>query len=148
MCLSSAKTINDPTRNVVEKYSKHVKAVFQVGNKKTDGFKQRFEYPIEIVPQRNPFALNVGDTLPVKVFFRGKPVSNQLVYASYVGFHSHNDEGQHVEAVQTRTDAQGVAQIKISKKGLWYVKLIHMVASEEKGIDYESNWATMTFEIK
>lgn len=133
---------------IIEKYSKHVKALFQVGDKQTTSFSQEFRYPIEIIPQQNPFSLKVGDSLPVKVFLNGKPVANQLVYASYVGFHKHDDAGQHVEAVQTRTDEQGVAQIKISKQGLWYVRLIHMVASEEEGVDYESNWATITFEVK
>ena len=138
-----------PTKaKVVEKYSKHVKALFQVGDKQTSSFSQAFSYPIEIIPQQNPFSLKIGDSLPVKVCFKGKPVANQLVYASYVGFHKHDDDGQHVEAVQTRTDEQGMAQIKISKQGLWYVRLIHMVASEEEGIDYESNWATITFEVK
>ena len=85
--------------------------------------------------------------MPVKIYFKGKPVPDQLVYASHAGFHEHDDDGQHIEAVQTRTDASGLAQIKLTQKGLWYVRLIHMVVSEEQGIDYESNWATITFEI-
>lgn len=133
---------------VKEKYSKHVKALFQVGKKRTRNFGQVYNYPIEIVPQNNPFLLNAGDTLPVKVLFQGQPVKNQLVYASYVGFHQHGDDGQHVEACKTRTNSNGVAEIKIAKKGRWYVRLIHMVPSKEKGVDYESNWATLTFEVK
>ena len=135
-------------RKVAEKYSKHVKALFQVGEERTDSFGQQLAYPIEIVPQQNPFSLSVGETLPVTVLYHGRPVKNQLVYASYAGFHKHDDNGQHVEAVQTRTNARGVAQIKLEKKGRWYVRLIHMVSSDEEGIDYESNWATLTFEIK
>jgi uncharacterized GH25 family protein len=133
---------------VVEKYSKHVKAVFQVGEKRTNSFRQSFDYPIEIIPQENPLAKGVGDVLPVKIFLRGKPLPNQLVYASYVGFHKHDDDGQHVEAVQTRTDVNGEAEIKITKNGIWYIRLIHMAKCQEDGVDFESNWATITFEIK
>ena len=135
-------------RAVTEKYSKHFKALFQVGENRTDSFGQIHGFPIEIVPQENPFSLSVGETLPVVVLSEGKPVKNQLMYASYAGFHRHDDGGKHVEAVQTRTDSKGVAEIKIDKKGLWYVRLIHMVPSAEEGVDYESNWATLTFEIK
>ena len=31
--------------------------------------------------------------------------------------------------------------------GRWYVKFIHMVRASEPGLDYESKWATLTFEI-
>lgn len=133
---------------VNEKYSKHVKALFQVGEKRTDNITKPYGFPIEIVPQKNPFSLRVGDTLPVTVLFKGKPVRNQLVYANYAGFHRHDDSGQHIEAVKTRTNAKGAAQIKLSEKGRWYVRLIHMTPSDEEDIDYESNWATLTFEIK
>lgn len=137
-----------PAGPVTEKYSKHVKALFQVGGERTENFAEVYGFPIEIVPQKNPFSLSAGETLPVLVLFQGQPVNNQLVYASYAGFHEHDDQGQHVEAVQTRTNAEGVAQITIKEKGRWYVRLIHMVPSDEEGVDYESNWATLTFEIK
>ena len=135
-------------RNVTEKYSKHVKALFQVGNERTESFGQVFGYPIEIIPQQNPFSLSVGDTLPVKVLFHGKAVTNQLVYASYADFHRLDDDGHHIEAVHTRTNDQGLAQIKIVHKGRWYVRLIYMTTSDQEDVDYESNWATLTFEIK
>jgi uncharacterized GH25 family protein len=134
--------------DVTEKYSKHVKAIFQVGEAHTESFGQPHDFPIEIVPIKNPFSLNVGETLPVKVMLDGKPLTNQLVYASYAGFHKHGDDGQHIEAVSTRTNKNGIAEFKIATKGNWYVRLIHMVPSDEEGVDVESKWATLTFEMK
>jgi hypothetical protein len=32
--------------------------------------------------------------------------------------------------------------------GRWYVKFIHMVRVTEPGLDYESKWATLTFETR
>lgn len=133
---------------VTEKYSKHVKALFQVGQERTENFGHVYGFPIEIVPQANPFSLSAGESLPVIILFQGNPVKDQLVYASYAGFHKHDGDEHHDEAVQTRTNSEGVAQIKIDKKGLWYLRLIHMVPSAEAGIDYESNWATLTFEVE
>jgi uncharacterized GH25 family protein len=134
-------------RDATERYSKHVKTILQVGDSKTDTFSHRFGYPIEIVPLANPGNLGAGDTLEVLVLAGGKPVAGQLVYASYAGFHFHHGSGAHHEAATLRTDDRGVATIELARSGRWYVRLIHMVFSDEEGVDYESNWATLTFEV-
>mgnify|MGYP006434723161 CR=1 FL=1 len=131
-----------------ERYSKHVKAIAQVGDARTRSFSHRLGYPIEIVPQQNPYTLRPGDTLDVRVLRDGKPVADQIVYASYEGHHAHDASGGHSEAVDTRTDANGIAQIPLSEPGRWYVRLIHMVPVDESGLDYESNWTTLTFELQ
>lgn len=43
-----------------ERYSKYVKAVFQVSEARTDSFKTALGYPVEITPQQNPYALKGG----------------------------------------------------------------------------------------
>ena len=131
-----------------ERYSKHVKAIYQVGDAQTDAYQHRLGYPIEIMPLKNPYKLGVGDTFEALVLRDGQPVGGQLVYASYAGFHGRSDDGSHVEAVKTRTDGDGVARFELTKAGQWYVRLIHMVKSDEKGVDYESNWATLTFGVR
>ncbi|MCI0695728.1 DUF4198 domain-containing protein [candidate division KSB1 bacterium] len=135
-----------------ELYSKHIKAVVQVGDKRSDGFKARLGYPIEIVPLQNPYTLKEGEVLEVLVLSHGKPLANELVYANFAGHHEHaktsDGEERHEEAVTTRTDANGVAKIKLEEHGHWYIRLIRMVPSNQKDVDYESNWATLTFEIK
>lgn len=130
-----------------ERYSKHVKTILQVGDTSTDTYLQLLTYPIEIVPQTNPADLQVGDALRVLVLAEGQPVAEQLVYASYDGFHPHEDSDEHQEAVETKTNAHGVAEIDISHSGRWYVRLIRMVPVNEEGADYESNWATLTFQV-
>lgn len=131
-----------------ERYSKHVKSILQVGDSSTDSHLQVLGYPIEIIPQTNPADLTAGDTLRVLVLAEGQPVDGQLVYASHAGYHGHDDSGDHQEAVETRTDDRGVAEIDISHPGRWYVRLIRMVPVNETGVDYDSNWATLTFEVR
>jgi uncharacterized GH25 family protein len=104
-------------------------------------------YPVEFIPQANPNSLKVGDNLNLQLLKNGKPLKDELVYASYAGFHGHGDDGSHVEAIKTRTDANGLVKLLLSKAGQWYVRNINMVKSTETGVDYESNWATITFEV-
>jgi uncharacterized GH25 family protein len=146
--LASRKEKGAMDKDARELYSKHVKAVFQVGQQRSESFKTKLGYPIEIIPLQNPYQLGKGATLEVLVLKDSKPAANQLVYASYAGYHQHDDNGGHVEAIKTRTDQHGVAKIKISATGHWYIRLIHMVPSDKDGVDYESNWATLTFEIR
>ena len=138
-----------PPDSVTERYSKHVKALVQVGEARSSGYAHELGYPVEFVPLRNPYELQVGDPLEVRFLRDGRPVPDHLVYASYEGHHSHDASDGHVEAVRTRTDAHGVARIELSHAGKWYVRAIHMVERpDEAGVDYESNWATLTFEIR
>lgn len=145
--LEARKSSGEDQQAANEKYSKHVKAIFQATSTTTNNFNKELGYPIEFIPLQNPYDLSVGEKLSVKLLFNGKPVKNQLVYASYAGYHSHSDSGGHVEAISSRTDENGMVSIELSKEGHWYVRTIYMVKSNEAGVDYESNWATLTFEI-
>jgi len=132
-------------RPAAEKYSKHVKAIVQVGGQRSDSWAESFGYLIEFVPSQNPYGVSEGDELEVLLLLDGAPVPGHLVYASYDGFESGGAEK--LEAARVRTDDSGKARVPISSTGRWYVRTIHMVESEEEGVDYESNWATLTFEV-
>ena len=131
-----------------ERYAKHVKTILQVGEVATEIYSTLLGYPIEIVPQTNPADLSPGDSLRVLVMADGSPAADQLIYASYAGYHSHAETGGHQEAIHTRTDDNGVAEIEITRSGRWYIRLIRMLPVTEDGVDYESNWATLTFEVQ
>ena len=132
-----------------ERYSKHVKAVVQVGGTRSGEWATALGYPAEFIPLQNPYQLARGDRLRVRFLRAGEPVANQLVYASYEGYHSHDAAGEHVEAVTTRTNADGIATIPLNGRGRWYVRTIHMAeTTTEPDVDYESNWATLTFEVR
>ena len=132
-----------------ERYSKHVKAVVQVGGARSGEWATELGYPAEFIPLRNPYELSRGDQLRIRFLRAGEPVADQLVYASYEGYHSHDAAGEHVEAVTTRTNADGIATIPLNGTGRWYVRTIHMAETNaEPDVDYESNWATLTFEVR
>ncbi|MDE2796685.1 MAG: DUF4198 domain-containing protein [Gemmatimonadota bacterium] len=132
-----------------ERYSKHVKALVQVGDARSDEWAHELGYPVEFMPLSNPYELGRGDELRLRFLRAGRPVANQLVYANHEDHHGHDAAGEHVEAVTTRTNADGVATIPLSGTGRWYVRTIHMVeTTSEADVDYESNWATLTFQVR
>jgi hypothetical protein len=46
-----------------------------------------------------------------------------------------------------RADSNGVARVKLKGDGKWFIKFIHMTKLDESNLDYESKWASLTFEI-
>lgn len=143
-------------RKATERYSKHVKALLQAGDTKSAGFDTVLGYPAELVPLNNPYLRRAGGWLRARALVDGKPVANQLVVAG-----GRPPRGGRLAERRVRTDADGVARIRINDRGQWYVKFINMVpfrgdrSSHPPGTpagspapDYESKWATLTFEIR
>jgi len=136
-----AGELNKPAK---ERYHKHVKALVQVGNDRSDLYATPMGYPAEIMPMVNPYTLQKGATLRVKTLVDGKPAGNQ--YVLYGGELPNNAGG--IEQKSTRSDAQGVASIPLSVAGVWYIKFINMAKVARDSVDYESKWATLTFEVR
>ncbi|WP_373517581.1 DUF4198 domain-containing protein [Pricia sp.] len=183
--LDNRRNNNKLESDAVEKYSKHVKVIFQVGDKRTDDWQTELGYPIEFIPLSNPYDLKTGDELKVRLLLKGEPLADQLVYTGYeeTGHghshdhdqkedtdHSHNndvgeantaehghshgqyheeteEDHQHTSGTQLRTDSNGIVNIKLKADGIWYLRAINLIDSEESGLTHESNWATLTFEV-
>lgn len=135
--LEARRVANELGKGARERYSKHVKAVFQVGEIRTPGFDRVLGYAAEIVPLENPYARNRGTSLRVRCLVDGKPVANQVVLWGGPGAER-----------EIRTDADGVATVTLDAVGRWYVKFVHMERANRAGVDYESKWATLTFETR
>lgn len=136
--------LDQPAR---ERYSKHVKSVFRAGEPGSDAYGTVLGYPIEIVPLADAADLRAGDSLPVRVLLNGAPLSSQLVYASHAAHHAHDASGGHIESFSGRTDAEGRVDVPVDEAGRWYIRLIHMAPAPETDLDYESLWATLTFQV-
>ncbi len=125
-----------------ERYQKHVKAVFQVGDARSDAYATVFSYPVEIVPLSNPYVSRVGDTLAFRALVDGRPAIHQLVIAGG------EQDGAAREEVRARSDSTGVARFRVSAPGKWYIKFIRMVPVSGDSVNYESKWATLTFQVR
>lgn len=129
-------------KNIRERYSKHVKILFQVGDKQTSNFNKVLGYPVEIIPRNNPYKLNSGDTFEFLCLKDGKPLANQYVMTGH-------DDGTNLRIGENiRTDKKGIGKVKLTASGKWYVKFINMTKLTDPKLNYESKWATLTFEIR
>lgn len=138
---------NNTLQEIRERYSKHVRTIIQVGDEKTDSYATKLGYPIEIILDQNPYDLRFGDEIGFQVLLHGEPLANQLVRASYEGFHGHDASGGHINSYDMRTDANGRASFLLNNKALWYISLINLQKIDDPDADYESNWATITFRV-
>jgi uncharacterized GH25 family protein len=127
-----------------ERYSKHVKALLQVGAAPSDEYATVLGYPAEIVPLDNPYTLRPGTTLRVRLLVDGAPAANQ-----YVQFGGRTPAGARVAQRGTRSDANGIVRIPLAGRGPRYVKFISMVRTTgDAAATHESRWATLTFEVR
>lgn len=96
--------------------------------------------PVELVAERNPYALGTDGLLPVRLTDRGRPLPGALV----VAFNRRNPG----EVQRVRTDGDGRAVVHVGGGGLWLVKAVHMVAAPTgSGADWASYWASLTFNL-
>ncbi len=105
------------------------------------GFDRVFGYTLELIPERNPYALAPGEALPLRLLYEGQPLPGALV----VAFNSKRPE----EKLHARTDAEGRVRLVLPHAGVWLVSAVHMIPlppSEPKA-QWESFWASLTFEL-
>ena len=90
--------------------------------------------PLDIVLLKNPFELKVGDSVPIKVFYRGKPIAGVEV------------EGRDHDIVST-TDKDGMARVRLIR-GHQLISLSHKEpVPNDPDADYLSFTATLSFEV-
>lgn len=124
---------------VKEIYSRCAKALLAAGDGPGAGFDRVLGLDLELVPEKNPYALKPGESLPVRLLHRGKPLSGALV----VAISSASPDSR----IAIRSDAGGRAELRLDRPGLWMVKAVHMIpAPAGSAADWESLWASLTFE--
>lgn len=142
--LAARRRDGEMDRAVKERYHKHVKAMVQVGEARSDHYATALGYPAEVIPVENPYTLKAGSTFRFKTMVDGKPAGNQ-----YVQYGGRTPNGGRIEMKAVRSNADGIGEIRISGPGTWYVKFIGMARlSGDAEADYESKWASLTFAVR
>jgi hypothetical protein len=131
------KSLGQPGR---ERYSKFPKALVQVGDVGAGDASRVIGLTLEIVPLANPSKLKVGETLRVRVLFRGEPLTD-----ANLGW-DHPDDGEPPSGT-VRSDARGEALVPISRSGLMTIRLTHMTRPKSDEFEWESFWTTLTFRV-
>jgi uncharacterized GH25 family protein len=124
-----------------EVFSRCAKSLLAAGGRGGAGFDHRFGWPLELVPQADPATLAPGAALSVLVLRDGRPVGGVLVAA--------RSESHKARRLTQRSDARGLVDFTLDDPGEWLVSAVHMVpAPDELDADWESFWASLTFEIR
>ncbi len=125
-----------------EYYSRCAKSLVAVGDPvKGSAFSTILGYTLELVPERNPYGLAPGDSLPLRLLYRGEPIAGVLVQAFAATAPA--------SKVTARTDGDGRVQLRLDRPDLWLVKAVHIIETraDVEGADWESFWASLTFRL-
>ncbi|HRH44272.1 MAG TPA: DUF4198 domain-containing protein [Pyrinomonadaceae bacterium] len=140
--LENRKRDKELEKDARYRYSKYVKTILQIGDKQTDSYKTALGYVVEMIPQQNPYQLKKGKTIEILCLKDGKPLVGQTVLTG------REIDGKLAPEKALRSDSKGIIKIKLEGAGKWYAKFINMVKVNAPNLNYESKWATLTFEIK
>jgi len=127
-----------PDREIFSRYAKAL--ILAGGGEAAADWNRELGMRLELIPGANPYMLTGSQILPVRLLYNGKPLQGALVTA----FTKERPESK----FSIRSDAKGRAALKIDRPGTWLVKAVHMIpAARESGADWESFWASLTFEV-
>lgn len=122
-----------------EIFSRHAKSLVLAGAPDAGG-DRALGFTLELVAERNPYALAPGDELPVRLTYQGQPLANALVVAL--------PRTDPMAALKIRTGKDGRVRLRLPSGGAWLVKAVHMIpAPAASGAEWESFWASLTFEL-
>ncbi len=132
-----------------ERYAKHVKALVRAQGSTAaraaadTAYRTVFGYPAELVPLDDPYAPPAGGVLRVRALVDGRPARSRVVQAG-----GRTTSGGRIAQRELWTDSAGIARVRLDTRGTWYLKFISMrpvPAAAGDSVNYESEWATLTF---
>ena len=143
--------------SVTRRYAKYAKTLVQVGNNGAGAFARPAGHVIEFVPLREPRSLQPGDTLELRLLFRGAPLTGIPVHADVVDLDADRDapssatHANHEAGATLGTftpDARGIIRVPMTRRGMWSIRTIHVTQAEVgSGADWDTHWGTLVFAL-
>jgi uncharacterized GH25 family protein len=126
---------------VHELFSRCAKSLVYSGPAATQQNDRPLGFTLELIAERNPYAVKTGEDIPFRLTYRNSPLAGALVVAM--------NRLNPMEKIRARTGKDGRVSLHLNPGGMWLVKAVHMIpASAETNADWMSYWASLTFEIK
>lgn len=124
-----------------ELYSRRAKALIKIGaaTKPQVQVTRPVGMTLEIVPNRDPYALGSDQTLPVTILYEGHPLAGAFVKLNNLDFDARPVETH-------KTDASGQATFTIPFRGLWQMNVVW--TKPLKGnpkADFDTTFSSLTF---
>jgi uncharacterized GH25 family protein len=127
--------------DAAESYRRVTKAIIQVGpldSRAPTHATTPLGLPLEIVPERNPYAGSGGE-MPVRVFFEGEPLPGALVKLTRL---EHDETPVEVR----RTDFAGRASFPLVPSGTWLLNVVWTKpVSGPSDVDFDTTFSSLTF---
>ncbi len=103
--------------------------------------------PLEIVPLSPPGA---DRTLGVRLLSKGRPLAGALVKAWRAGSLTDPATRDSIGVIwRGRTDSRGEVSVPVAQAGEWLLSAVEMVPCPDRTqADWESTWASLTFEAR
>jgi uncharacterized GH25 family protein len=130
---------NETGTKVRELFSRCAKSLVLAGPPSESSGDRTLGCALELVAERNPYALHARQTLPLILKYENRPLAGALVVAI--------NRLNPAQKLTARTGKDGRVRFTPRDGGLWLIKAVHMVPAETEGSDWVSYWASLTFEL-
>jgi hypothetical protein len=136
-----------PGAPVTEMFSRCAKALVGLGDPSAAAHDARAEsgdralgLPLELLAETNPYAAKPLEPITVRLLYEGYPLAGARVTA--------RSDREPPNVVGARTDRDGRVTLPLPHRGVWLVRTLHMRAAPiGSGADWESLWASLTFDL-
>jgi uncharacterized GH25 family protein len=132
---------NETGARTREIFSRCAKSLVLSGSANEKQADRSLGFTLELVAERNPYAIRAGQDLPVRLTYQNRPLAGALVVAM--------NRLNPSEKLSARTDNDGRVRFRLRPGGMWLIKAVHMVpAPAGTNAEWASFWASLTFELR
>lgn len=119
----------------------YTKLLVQVGNTPDDVYKKVVGFPLEIIPERNPYSLRSGDVMRFRILKDGKPL-----FGARVKVWNRKDNRTTLQNIYTEKD--GTMETRLSSDGPWMVSVVQAEPSKTAGAEWNTSSTSLVFGIR
>ena len=130
---------NETGAKAHELFSRCAKSLVLSGSAAEGQSDKALGFTLELVAERNPYAMRAGEELPVRLMYENRPLAGALVVAM--------NRLNPAEKLSARTGQDGRVRFRLRPGGMWLIKAVHMIpAPTGSNAEWASYWASLTFE--
>ncbi len=122
-----------------EVYSRCAKAILIAGDRGRP-FDRALGFTLELLFEKDPAIWRPGGEIRLRILHEGRSLPGALVKAI--------SQAEPQKMLSARSGPDGRVAFRLEHKGVWLVKTVHMIpAPKDANADWESLWASLTFEL-
>lgn len=130
--------------SVTQRSAKFAKSLVEVGEHGPRAFSRTAGHLLELVPTSDPSSLRSGDTLGVRLLYRGQPLANAYLRAGTASGAQTAFDGGATNDTTIVTGQDGLARLRLRSGGLWNVRTLHAAPA---GNEWEVLFATLVLQM-